>query len=237
MKIKKQILLPRTSFALANDEDVFINLQLNKTFSDLKTERINNVFNLNEQYNLERQSSRKFCIFGLVESPFSNTGNLIMDVKESNGLTLYLPKISSDSVTGKTLSVRTFELTLGSNGMSRNLYGKTKSAYSLLFEVNKNEIDIQDELIRSSGGTPKTRTIDFSVSDSEKDLFSFKSVPYLYYDLEGNLVNFGTQTADIDEVGNSLEIDNDFDFLYDRHWIRNYFNFNAPSFVFFYRVF
>lgn len=233
MNIKKQILLPRSSFALANDEDVFINLQLNKTFSDIKNEKINNVFNITEQYNKERQASLKFCIYGLVESRFGNTGNAILDVEESNGLTFYLPKISSDSISDKKISIKTFELTLGSNGMSRNLYGKTKSAYSFLFEIDKNELLAQDELIRSNGGVPKTRTINFSIIDSEKNVFFIKNVPYLFYDLEGNLVNFGTQTSDIDEEGNTIELNNDFDFFYDRHWIREYFDFPAPSFVFF----
>ncbi len=84
MEIKKQILLPKSAFALANDEDVFINLQLNKTFSDIKTEKINNIFNINKQYDSERQSSLKFCIYGLVESRFLHTGNLIVDAKDSS---------------------------------------------------------------------------------------------------------------------------------------------------------
>ncbi len=101
MEIKKQILLPKSSFALANDEDVFINLQLNKTFSDLKTEKINNVFNMNEQYNSERQNSLKFCIFGLIESRFEHSGNLIIEAIDLDGLTLHLPKISIDNITEK----------------------------------------------------------------------------------------------------------------------------------------
>ena len=233
MNIKKQILLPRSSFALANDEDVFINLQLNKTFSDIKNEKINNVFNITEQYNKERQASLKFCIYGLVESRFGNTGNLILDIEESNGLTFHLPKISSDNISNKKISIKTFELTLDSNGMSRNLYGKTKSAYSFLFEIDRNELIAQDELIRSNGGIPKTRTVNFSIIDTEKNVFFIKNIPYLFYDLEGNIVNFGTQTSDIDEEGNTIELNNDFDFFYDRHWIRNYFDFPAPSFVFF----
>lgn len=233
MEIKKQILLPKKSFALADDSDVFISLQLNKTFSDIKTERINNVFNINQQYDIERQSSLKFCIFGLVESLYANTENIIVDVEESTNLTLNLPKISSDNIAGKTLSIKTFELTMGSNGMSRNLYGKTKSAYSILFEIDKNELKFQDEQIRSNGGIPKTRTVDFTIVDVVKNIFFVKKVPYLFYDLDGNPVKFGSQTADVDEEGNITEIDNDFPFFYDRHWIKQYFNLPAPSFVFF----
>lgn len=232
MTIKKQILLPKSAFALANDEDVFINVQLNKTFTDLKTEKINNVFNINKQYDTERQSSLKFCIFGLFESKFANTSNLIIDVKESGNLTLSLPKIASDNITGKTLSIKSFELTLDSNGMSRNLYGKTKSAYSILFEINKSELDAQNAQTIIDGGVPKTRTVDFTIVDNEKNIFFITSIPYLFYDLDGNAVPFGSQTADVDENGNTTEINNDFPFLYDRHWIKQYFNLPAPSFVF-----
>lgn len=233
MEIKKQILLPKSSFALANDEDVFINLQLNKTFSDLKTEKINNVFNMNEQYNTERQNSLKFCIFGLIESRFEHSGNLIIEATDSDGLTLHLPKISIDNITGKTLSIRTFELTLGSNGMSRNLYGKTKSAYSIMFEINKKELEEQNQKIIDEGGIPKTKYIQFTLIDTEKSIYFLTTVPYIFYDLEGNFVSYGSQTADVDEEGNVLELNNDFDFLYDRHWIRKYFDFPAPSNVYF----
>ena len=231
--IKRQILLPKSSFALANDEDVFINLQLSKTFSDLKNEVIDNVFNINQQYNTERQNSLKFCIYGLVESIFDNSGNLIIDVKDSTDLTLNLPKISSNSISEKSLSIRTFELTLNSNGMSRNLYGNTKSAYSFLFEIDRNELNAQNALIISNGGLPVTRSIEFKVIDTDRNIFYITNVPYLFYDLEGNPVKFGSQTADVDENGNVIDINNDFPFLYDRHWIIQRFNLPAPSFSFF----
>ena len=51
----------------------------------------------------------------------------------------------------------------------------------------------------------------------------------MFYDLDGNPVKFGSQTADVDEDGNITEIDNDFPFLYDRHWINQYFNLPKPD--------
>lgn len=230
MEIKKQILLPKSSFALANDEDVFISFQLNRTVSEIKNEKIDNVFNITQQYDTERQASLKFCVFGLVESKFYDTNNFIIDVNDSDSLILNLPKISNDCITGKTISVKTFELTPNSR-MSRNLYGKPKSAYSILFEINKNELDKLDSDIINSGGTPKTKFLEFKIIDNNKNLFFTQTVPYLFYDLDGNSVKFGSQTADVDEDGNIIEIDNDFPFLYDRHWIKQYFNIQAPSFV------
>ena len=40
------------------------------------------------------------------------------------------------------------------------------------------------------------------------------------------------QTADVDDEGNLIEIDNDFPFLYDRHWIKQYFDLILLSFRF-----
>src|ERR1035437_8075892 len=108
MEFKRNILLPKSAFALANDEDTYIMLQLNRTVSDIKNEKINNIFNFNKQYELERQNSLKFCVFGLVDSHFVDTQNLIIDIKESNDLTLSLPKITNDCLTGKTFSIKTF---------------------------------------------------------------------------------------------------------------------------------
>jgi len=232
MEIKKNILLPKSSFALADDEDTFISIQLSRTISDIKNEKIDNVFNINQQYNTERQNSLKFCIFGLVESRFINTENIIIEIKESNGLTLSTPKISRDSITGKTLHIKTFELTRNS-GMSKNIYDNNKSAYSFLFEISKDELDSNDENWRENKVTPRTRTINFTIFDEDRKVFFSKEVPYLFYDLDGNRVDFGNQTSDIDDSGNVIEINNDFHFLYDRHWIKQYFDLAAPSFVYF----
>lgn len=230
MENKRQILLPKKSFALANDEDTYITLQLNRTISDIKNEKIDNVFNLNEQYNTERQNSLKFCIYGLVESIFIDTNDIILVQKESNGLTLHSPKISKDNISDNFIAIKTFELTPDSR-MSRNLYGKKKSSYALLFEIDKNELDAQDEEIRKNGGIPKTRWIEFTTTNYNKKIFFTQNVPYLFYDSEGNRINFGSQTSDVDDEGNTIEIDNDFPFLYDRHWIRQYFTFKEPSFI------
>ena len=232
MEIKRNILLPKSSFALSDDEDTFISIQLNRTITDIKNEKIDNVFNLNQQYNTERQNSLKFCIFGLVESRFVDTQNIIIQVKESNGLTLSTPKISNDSISEKILNIKTFELTKNS-AMSKNIYTKDKSAYSILFEISKDELESNDANWRENGITPRTRTINFTIFDNERKIYFSKDVPYLFYDLEGNRVNFGNQTSDIDDSGNIIEINNDFQFLYDRHWIKQYFDLAAPSFAYF----
>ena len=232
MEIKRNILLPKNSFALADDEDTFISIQLNRTITDIKNEKIDNVFNLNQQYNTERQNSLKFCIFGLVESRFVDTENIIIEVKESNGLTLSTPKIANDSISGKVLYIKTFELTKNS-GMSKNIYTNDKSAYSILFEISQEELDSNDANWRENGATPRTRTIIFTIFDDERKIYFIKEVPYLFYDLDGNRISFGNQTSDIDDSGNIIEINNDFNFLYDRHWIKQYFDLSAPSFAFF----
>lgn len=228
--IKKQIILPREAFALGDDADTFLNVQLSRSETDIKNEKINNVFNVTEQINKERQSSLKFCIFGLIDSKFVDCGNIIIDVKDSQGLTLFLPKITTNAIAQTNISIKSFELTQGSK-MSCNLYGKKKAAFSIVFEISKVELDTLNKEIIKAGSLPKTHTIDFSVVDIEKNIYHLQSVPYLFYDLEGNAVPFGTQTADIDTDGNSIEINNDFDFLYDRHWIRSSMVLPAPSVI------
>jgi hypothetical protein len=216
----------------APDADTYIEFELSRSTEQIRTNRINNVFNLTQQFNIERQASLRFCLFGLVESNFTDTNDVIIDIKESGALNMSLPKISSDCISEKTFSIKTYGLTPGT-GMSRNLYGKMKSVYSFMFEIDKNELTTSDNLIKATGGTPSNRYITLTIIDNEKNIYNIQQVPYLFYDTNGNVVNFGTQDTDIDAEGNTIVINNDFPFFYDRHWIKTYFNLSAPSFVLF----
>lgn len=228
--IKKQILLPREAFALGNDADTFLNIQLNRTETDIKTEKIDNVFSVSGQIEKERQASLKFCIFGLVDSKYVDCGNIIVDIKDSQGLTLFLPKITEDAIAQTNISIKTFELTEGSK-MSCNLYGKKKAAFSIVFEISRAELNALNAATIKAGKLPKTHSIDISVVEISKNIYHLQSVPYLFYDLEGEFVPFGTQTSDFDLDGNTIEINNDFPFLYDRHWLRETMILPAPRAV------
>ena len=232
MQNKKTILLPRTAFANATDEDVYINLELSRSVKDIKNDKINNVFNIPLQYDIERQKSLKFCIYGLVDSVFCDTNHITFSLKDSSGLTLNLPKISSDCISQKSFDIKTYELTRNSN-MSKNIYDNNKSAYSFLFEIDATELANADAMIISGSSLPSTRSIIITVNDPIRNIFFTQSIPYLFYDLSGNPVKFGSQTADVDDSGNIIEINNDFAFLYDRHWVKTPIVLPAPSFIYF----
>ena len=188
MDEKKKILLGEKDIIAKNNEDIFINLNLNTTFSEIRKDRFDNVFDVSKQFDRERNASRDFRIYGTVDSITSN----------SDALDIYLFSAFTDFVdlfqASKTSSLVYSEV---------NAFGKKRGKY--LFELNNYPSDMAYIFIPTDNLT------------YDDQLFVQQLV---FKDGEGNFVDYGTQTEDIDEEGNSIIIDNDFYFLYNKHWVK-----------------
>ena len=57
-------------------KDLYINLEIYNSADELQTEIINNHFNLREKFNKERRQSLKFCLYGTMDSIYSDLENL-----------------------------------------------------------------------------------------------------------------------------------------------------------------
>ena len=214
---RKKILLGSKNTLKDKNSDNFIDLELVRNFDEIKPSLLNNVFDLNKQYDKERNESLKFCLYGTVESKYSDTVGIDLKITSKN-LTLHPPNIFINEFGGKDFVITTSPLSTG-NDLSKNLYGKSKSFYSFFFEV------------KPGTGITTTQYIDVSIDNGIfYDKFSF---PYIFYDFDGQLLDYGTQTTEINLSGETFEINNDFPFFYDKHWIKgNLSIIKAPSLFF-----
>jgi hypothetical protein len=60
--ITKKILLGSQDVITRDDEDIYLTIELLRTVSELRPNRINNDFSLSEQFDKERRESLKFCL-------------------------------------------------------------------------------------------------------------------------------------------------------------------------------
>ena len=86
MDEKKKILLGDKDIMSKDNEDLFINLNLNKTFNEIRDEKYENVFDISKQFDKERNSSRDFRIYGIIDSTIIDCNNLKLYAYKSANL-------------------------------------------------------------------------------------------------------------------------------------------------------
>ena len=234
--ISKNILLGNKDVITKDNEDIFLTIQLLRTVNELRPNRINNNFSLSEQFEKERNESLKFCMYGIVDSRQADTTNLILSatcvgINEESYFSLYSPKIEQNVSKVKTTIV-TKTIPLSQNGvLSKNIFDKEKASFYFLFEILKSELNEQIKIAQETNSLPCSLSVKLETNDSEKKLFGKIDVPFLYLDSNGDVVNYGTETTELNEIGDALEINNDFPFFYDRHWIKSNFNIPRLSYI------
>lgn len=218
MDEKKKILLGEKDILSKNNEDLFININLNTTFSEIRDSKYENIFDVEKQFNKERNSSRDFRVYGIVDSTIVDCDNLLLDVYSSS----YSGIGPSSGVTFLSGFVKSISsTTLVYEGL--NVYNKKRGKYIL--ELTGYTHDYVYIKISSNN---------FNYSDQ------IYAQQLIFRDAENNFIPYGTQTIDISENGLPIEINNDFYFLYNKHWIKKdllieeekrseiYFNTNYP---------
>lgn len=190
MDIKKKILLGEKDILAKENEDLFLNINLNSTYKNIRNDKYENVFDVEKQFKKERNSSRDFRIYGIIDSTVADCGNLSLNVYSTSG------------ITGLSGLVKTTTSTpLVYDGI--NVYGKKRGKYIIDLESYEH---------------------DFVYIEIPSNNLNFKNQSYIqqviFRDTTGQFVEYGTQTIDIGEDGNAISINNDFYFLYNKHWIK-----------------
>ena len=67
-KIKRKIELGSSGFFGQANEDVYLDVNLNNTFNEVRPERYDNDFDIQKQYQKERDASRDFILYGFINS-------------------------------------------------------------------------------------------------------------------------------------------------------------------------
>lgn len=216
MKDKRKILLGTKDVLPQVNNDVYINLEIRRTSDELQTEIVNNDFNLRDQFNTERRQSLKFCVYGTLDSIFADLDDLDLEIKTNHEDLLYTPRIEANAQAAVFNTIKTKSLSKN-NLLSKNIFKKNKSSFYFLFELSPG--------IKNFGDT---KTLQITINSKDKKVYAELEIPFLFFDDDKNLVDFGNDTVEIDLNGEEQVIENDFPFLYGTHWIKNEISLPRP---------
>ena len=226
-------LLPSKDYVNAKNIALYINSELSGEKNILKPDKADNLFDMSIKFEEERNASAKFCLYGKVESKWGDCNNLKVDFKIvdsstnlGTGLTnnnypfwLY-DKNSGASATSWSFISKSLDFSLNGD-LSKNIYGKKKGQYFFPFELDLNSI------------TNSNKSIYVKINDIVNSLYSEQEFPFLYFNEESKVLEYGSEIAEILDDGNIIEINNNYPFFYDRHWIRRELEPTGPPFVYF----
>ena len=192
MDDKKKIVLGSEDFLAKGIDDIYININLQQTFNQIKKDKYDNNFDLAQQFREERNASRDFRIYGIVDSTITDTNNMTIRIYKDSGLTQVHSSVNTSSLAYE----------------EDNVFDKIRGKF--LIELNSYDEDVVYFTIQGDG---------FTYADQ---VFEQRLV---FYTLDGEFVEYGTETIDIG-LNNPgfLEIENDFPFFYNKHWIKKDLN-------------
>ena len=225
-------LLPSKDYVNAKNIALYINSELSGEKNILKPDKADNLFDMSIKFEEERNASAKFCLYGKVESKWGNCNNLQLNFRIGDsstnlgtGLTnnsypfWFYDKSSSLSATSWNSVSKSLDFSNGD--LSKNLYGKKKGQYFFPFELDLNYI------------TNSNKSIYVKINDIVNSLYCEQEFPFLYFNEESKILEYGSEIAQILDDGNVIEINNNYPFFYDRHWLRREIEPTGPPFVYF----
>ena len=168
--------------------DQFLKIDLNRTFNEFQKEKLDNDFDLEKQFQLERNKSRNFRIYGAISSTIIDCNNIEIKIYSDSDYNNLYTTIQSSSIAFN----------------SDNIFRKKNGKY--LIELNNYPHDV---------AYIKIETDNFYYFDQKWER------RLVFYNADNEFVDYGTETVDINaQNGGSVVIENNFPFLYNKHWIR-----------------
>ena len=198
MDDNKKIVLGSEDFFVKKVEDIFININLQQKFNIIKKERFDNNFDLSEQFIKERNTSRSFRVYGIIDSTIVNCDNLKIKVYSQSVFSG-----GSQLLSGHIATVNTQSIGFG----DKNIFGKMRGKYIIELDNYKISDTIWIEILGNG--------VNYSKTIIEQKL--------VFKDTDENFVEYGTNTVDIGINGGFEIIQNDFPFFYNKHWVKNNF--------------
>ncbi len=205
MDQRKKILLGNKDILSRKIQDFYLDINLSKDNKEIWPQKYDNSFDVKSFYDKERNESRDFIIYGLIESYSWDCDNLTIKVYQSNDYSQL------------SLLCQTTTKNIVSNGIPlKNIYGKLKGKY------------IIDNIPYFSGYSVylKIETPDTIYKTDQQLIFTTltltnqgeKVIEKLPYGLNEVVTNC---------EGDINEINNDFDFFYNKHWVKK--NIQVPD--------
>jgi hypothetical protein len=222
VKRKKILLRSEDLFGLEN-QDMFINVQVDNFSKDVRPETYDNDFDLQAQFDKERNSSREFSIYGNVKSllvePSTQSLKLFIETKPPTNLDLINDTtiFNTEGVPGEPVVKIYFEN--GSEAVlfqkqipqttfgSKNIFGFYECVYQFTF-INK-----------LSDGTEFDNVYLTYAYENEMQNSLIKQT-LVYREPDGSVIDYGNETEEILDNGETYSVNNDFPFFYNIHWIK-----------------
>jgi hypothetical protein len=95
MDDKKKIVLGSKDILSKGVVDIFLNINLQQTFNQIKKDKYDNNFDVAEQFRKERNASRDFRIYGIVDSTAIDTDNLTIEIYKDAALSQFFGNITT----------------------------------------------------------------------------------------------------------------------------------------------
>lgn len=202
MDVRKKILLGDKDVKIRSLEDFYLDVNLSGNKKELWSNKYDNIFDINTFYQKERNESRNFMIYGIVDSCFCDCDNLLFSVYNDSLLTE-----SSFLISGRTSNIVNEYMPI------KNIYNKKRGKYLvdeipitftgysiyLKFEDPANSDTVQTEEVQLVFTT-------LTVNNSGQKIVQ--------------ILDYGLNETIVDCDGNIIEVNNDFDFFYNKHWIK-----------------
>ena len=198
MDEKRQILLGSEDILSRSITDLYINVNLNPTFSEIRDGKIENIFDVQAQFVKERNTSRDFRVYGIIDSTINDCDNLTINA--------YNYTFSGTGISSGNTTLSGFVTNITSTPLvysETNVYGFKRGKF--LLELTGYTSDFLYLQI-------PTNNITYTDQIFPQQL--------IFRDADGVFVNYGTQTIEVDNNGNAIQIDNNFYFLYNKHWVK-----------------
>ena len=225
----EKIILGTKKFAGNQNTDEFIDIELNREIETLKIDSLNNTFDFQDQFIKERNNSLNFCLYGMVESRYGQCDDLSMkiSIRDTNPNSNSTPSIIytqinfSATTSGYSETIHTKSLSFN-NELTKNIYGTNKGCYFFYFQLDKFEHNFNTN-----------KSIYIEIFEPFKEMYGNFSIPFLFFNEDESLVEFGTETAEYNANNQIETINNNFPFFYDKHWIKFNIEPIGPQIVFF----
>ena len=175
MATEKNLITTKRFFG-ATPIDSFINLELTGERAFVKPSKTDNIIDLNEKFAEERNACTKFCIYGLLQSKWSDSDDIKIDfyiadstlnINPASGRTTFWVYDKTTNISATTWSVMSRPLDNSSGDLSYNIYRRKKASYFFPFELD------MERLPRNSDGIRTNKSIFVSIEQPSKNAYVF----------------------------------------------------------------
>jgi hypothetical protein len=203
---RKKILIGNQDVKSRSLQDFYVNINLDRSVREFIPNTYENGFDLLKQYKKERNSCRNFRVYGIINSAFVDCDNLQLIVFKKYPETINSLILSSPDYI-KTINTTPL---ISKDWTSTNIFNKKKGKFLLELD-NYTKSDYVYIYINDMQG--------YQNIFSQQLVFKYENLNSMYENQE-IIIPYGTNEAYVDINGNIIEVNNDFDFFYNKHWVK-----------------